>query len=232
MNYIWNILQQAEKEGIDKGNIIFKVAEIYSPYMEIALEDINISSLMDETNIEVNLWYRFYDIFKDLFNVNIKDNLELREVLLDILLHFLGEIDLSRGICKNYIYKQCLLREIQGGIYGGKLKENIIVFSTEELDCYLDGLINLYSCNISLHLFKKILGKIFKNNIVYTNKSKPKEMYIYIAKDKNNNSDLKLSILLDTFLPTNMNTIVFWNKHFGILGVDKTMKIDKISLVE
>lgn len=232
MNYIWNILQQAEKEGIDKGSIVFKVAEIYSPYMEIALEDINISSLMDETNIEVNLWYRFYDIFKDLFNVNLKDDLEFREVLLDILMHFLGEIDLNRGICKNYIYKRCLLREIQNGIYGQKLKKNIKVFSSEELDYYLDGLINLYSCNTSLHLFNKIIGKIFKNNIVYTNKNKPKDMYIYIAKKKSDNLDLKLSILLDTFLPTNMNPIVFWNNHFGILGVDNTMRIDEISLVE
>jgi hypothetical protein len=232
MNYIWNILQQAEREGIDKGSVVFKVADIYSPYMEIASEDINISNLMDNTDIEVNPWYRFYEIFKDLFNINLQESLELREVLLDILIHFLGDIDLNRGICKNYIYKQYLLREILSGIYGEKLKENIKVFSKNEINCYLEGLINLYSCNLSLHLFKKIMGNIFKNNIVYINKSKPKDIYIYIAQEKSDDLDMKMSILIDTFLPINMNPMVFWNDHFAILGLDNTMKIDAISLVQ
>lgn len=232
MNYIWSILQQAEKEGIDKGNIVFKVAEIYSPYMETALEDLNVASLMDETDIEVNPWYRFYDIFKEFSNVNLEENLKLREVLFDIIIHFLGEIDLNSGICKNYIYKKYFHREILDGIYGEKLKNNIKVFSVEELDYFLDSLINLYSCNISLHLFNKILGKMFKSNIVYINKKKPKDIYIYIAKEKSDVLDMKMSILIDTFLPINMKPMVFWNKHFGILGADKTMKIDEISLVQ
>ena len=232
MNYIWNILQQAEREGIDKSEVVFKVAKVYSPYMEIALEDINISSLVDGTDVEINPCYRFYDIFKDLFNINLKENLELREVLLDILIHFLGEIDLNRGICKKFIYKDYILKEIKNGVYGQNLKNNIGVFSNEELDYFLDGLINLYSCNVSLHLFKKVLLSIFRNNIIYINKRKPKDIYIYIAKDKSDELDAKMSILIETFLPINMNPMVFWNKHFGILGADKTMKIDEISLVQ
>ena len=96
----------------------------------------------------------------------------------------------------------------------------------------MDGLINLYSCNVSLHLFKKVLLSIFRNNIIYINKRKPKDIYIYIAKDKSDELDAKMSILIETFLPINMNPMVFWNKHFGILGADKTMKIDEISLVQ
>ena len=232
MNYIWNILQQAKKDGIDKDSIVFKFAEVYSPYMEIALEDINISSLIDGTDVEINPWFRFYDIFKDLFNINLEESLELREVLLDILIHFLGEIDLNRGLSKKYIYKEYMLTEIQAGVYGQKLKNNIGVFSEEELDYFLEGLVNIYSCNVSLHLFKKVLGNIFRNNIVYINKNKPKDIYIYISREKNDELEAKMTMLIDTFLPINMNPMIFWNKHFGILGADKTMKINEISLVQ
>ena len=41
MNYIWNILINAEQRGLDRRNITFKEAEIYSPYMEMAFENIN-----------------------------------------------------------------------------------------------------------------------------------------------------------------------------------------------
>ena len=66
MNYIWEALLKADKENISRRNIKFKKAEVCSPYMEMSLEDINMSLLPEENSIEVNVYYRFYEIFKEL----------------------------------------------------------------------------------------------------------------------------------------------------------------------
>ena len=231
MNYIWNILINAEQRGLDRRNITFKEAEIYSPYMEMAFENINEMDFDENSIIEINPWYRFYDIFKDLFNINLTENKELREVLFDILIHYLGNIDSNIGLCKKQVCKNLLLKDINAEVYGEYLNKNISAFSSEELDCFLDGLINLYSCNTSLIILKKVLRKVFKNNIVYINKDKPKDVYIYLGVIYSTKDDAKITMIINTFLPINMNPFVFWDKHFGILGVEKTMKLDEIVMV-
>ena len=160
MNYIWNILIEAKQRGIDKNKITFKEAEIYSPYMEMAFENINEPNFDENTAIEINPWYRFYDIFKDLFNINLTESKELREVLFDVIVHYLGDIDSRVGLCKKQVYRTLLYKDIVKGIYGENLKDNINAFNMAERDCFLDGIINLYSCNTSLLLLRKILRKV------------------------------------------------------------------------
>lgn len=70
MNYIWEVLLKADEENIPREDIKFVQADICSPYMEIALDNLNSNSLPEDNVIEVNEYYRFYEIFKDLFNIN------------------------------------------------------------------------------------------------------------------------------------------------------------------
>ena len=100
--------------------------------MEIAFDDLNATSLPEDNIIEVNECYRFYEIFKDLFNINVEESRELRDVLLDILLHYLGELDLKRGLCKTEFYKKFLMKDILNKVFGEKLAKNIISFEKEE----------------------------------------------------------------------------------------------------
>lgn len=232
MNYIWNALLRADENELDRNKIKFVPAEICSPYMEISLEDINLTSLPENNVIEVNQCYRFYEIFKDLFNINLEEGKELREVFLDIVLHYLGKLDLKSGLCKNEFYKKFLMKDILNGLFGEGLKNNIKIFTKNEIEDFLEGLITLYSTGNSIYLFNKILRKIFKNSIVYINKDKPKEIYIYLGEKFNFNLKTKIEMLIDTFLPINMTPLIFWDKHFGILEYKETMKIDQIVMVE
>jgi hypothetical protein len=232
MNYIWESLLKADKQKIHRKEIKFIKSEICSPYMEIAFDDLNATSLPKNNIIEVNECYRFYEIFKDLFNINIEESTELREVLLDILLHYLGELDLKRGVCKTEFYKEFLMKDILNKVFGNKLADNINYFEKEECDALLDGLITLYKTGVSLQLFNKILVKIFKNSIVYSNKEKPKDIYIYLGEVKTKELENKIEVIVDTFLSIDMRPLIFWNQHFGILGLDNTMKNDEIVMVE
>lgn len=232
MNYIWEALLKADKENINRRNIKFKKAEVCSPYMEMSLEDINMSLLPEENSIEVNVYYRFYEIFKELCDINFTESSELRDTLLDIVLHYLGELDLKEGICKEEFQKRFLLKDINEGVYGDSLKQNIESFEKDDLNVFLSSLITLYKAGTSLQLFNKVLRNIFKKSIIYISQDKPKDIYIYLDEIKDKNLERKIEAILDTFLPINMNSFIFWDKHFGIIGIDKSMKLDEIVMVE
>jgi len=232
MNYIWETLLKADKQKIHRKKIKFMKATICSPYMEIACEDINAVLLPENNMVEVNEYYRFYEVFKDLFNINIEESRELREVLLDILLHYLGELDLQKGLCKTEFYKDFLMKDILNKTFGEKLANNINYFEKEECDALLNGLITLYKTGVSLQLFNKIVRNVFKKSIVYSNKEKPKNMYIYLGEVKTEEFEKKIDFILDTFLSIDMKPLIFWDQHFGILGLNNTMKNDEIVMVE
>lgn len=64
MNYIWEVLLKADEETIPREDIKFVQADVCSPYMEIALDNLNSNSLPEDNVIEVNEYYRFYEILR------------------------------------------------------------------------------------------------------------------------------------------------------------------------
>lgn len=232
MNYVWDILLKADNQKISRKKLKFVQAEICSPYMELAFNELNADSLPEDNIIEVNECYRFYEIFKDLFNINVKESKELREVLLDILLHYLGDLDFKEGLCKTEFYKVFLMRDILNGVFGEKIAENIKCFEKEERDIFLYGIITLYKTGFSLELFNKIIRKIYKNGIVYSNNEKPKIIYVYLDEIKTEKNKKKIDLIIDAFLSIDMKPFIFWDKHFGIIGLDYTMKINETVIVE
>lgn len=231
MNYIWDILLKADKENIPREEVQFTLAKVSSPYMEIAFTDINTSSLPKDKVVEVNPYYRFYDIFKDLFDVDVEESSQLREVLFDIVIHYLGKLDLNQGISKEEFYKKFIMKDIKNGFFGEEVYLNIKHFKKDELDYILTGLVTLYKTGASLHLFNKILNKVFKNNRVYINQDNPKEMYIYLGRRKTQELNKKIETIIKLFLPINTNAFIYWNQHFGILGAENTMILDEIIMM-
>lgn len=231
MNYVWDILLKADKENLAREEIQFTLAKVASPYMEIAFTDINTSSLPEDKIVEVNPYYRFYDIFKDLFDINIEESKQLREVLFDILIHYLGKLDLNQGMNKEEFYKKFIIEDIKNGLFGEEVYSNTKYFKKDELDYVLSGLITLYNTGTSLHLFNKILNKVFKNNRVYINQDNPKEMYIYLGKRKTQELNKKIETIIKLFLPISINALIYWDQHFGILGAENTMILDEIIMM-
>ena len=80
-------------------------------------------------------------------------------------------------------------------------------------------------------LFNKIIKNIFKNSIVYINKCKHKNIYIYLNEEKSEKLEKKIAIIIDIFLPINFINHIYWDKHFGIIGVNETMVLNNIVMV-
>lgn len=230
MNYIWDLLIKAEKEGIQKAKINFKPAESFSPYMELSLPDMNISTLTDELDVEVNPYYRFYEIFKDLFHADYQESEELRRTLFDILIHFLAFVDRKQGLCKYEYYKKFIMEDIQKDVFGSRVKECFSLLDDEEIIIFLDGIITQYRCGSSVFLLKRIMKKIFPKNIIYINCQDKMEILMYLASKKREKVKAKIDFILDMFLPIGYEVLLYWDKHFGILGVDETMSQDNIIL--
>lgn len=228
MNYIWDLLIKAEKQGLSRKDIYFKLAETFSPYMELGLENLN-STTIDQT-VEVNPYYRYDAIFKELFSLDNNQNLECRQVLFDLVLHFLAEIDLLQGMNKQEYYIQFVLKDIAEGIYGESVREKINLFTINEKETIAINIVRLYETGEALYLLKNTMRKLFKNCIIYAKYDEKDELLIYIGKKRCKVLESKIELILQIFLPIRFQTTLYWDNHFGLIDIDQTMKIDKIAL--
>ncbi len=228
MNYVWDLLIKAGQSGVQKKNIKFKAAESYSPYMELSNEALNFCRI--EHEVEINPYYRYFEIFKDMFNINNTEDKEFRDSLFDIAVHFLADIDIMQGMNKNEYYLRFILRDMDNGLFGASVKEKIGLFSKEEKDMLAGNILRLYITGEALYLLKDTVRKIFKSSTIYANYETLDELLFFINYKRNETNEKKLELIKEIFLPVKFRTEVYWKDHFGIIDVDETMKIDSIAL--
>ncbi|MBM7555616.1 hypothetical protein [Halanaerobacter jeridensis] len=232
MNYIWELIIKAKNEEKSLEDLRFKLPEIYSSYLELSTEMLNFNEV--ESEIEVNPYYRFFLIFKDLFDPNYVENQELREVLLDVLIHFLGEIDLYQGMNKTEYHKLFIYRELLQGCFGSEVRKGIRKFSRKEKNILINNIYKFYYTGDQIYYFKKTIKQMFKNSIVYVNgeetRDNKNEILLYIGVVPNQNNKQKLEVIETLFLPINFVTITYWQYHFGIIALEEAMKIGATAL--
>lgn len=229
---IWNILYEAKKQGVERKNIKFKSSGIVSPYMELNFENLNFLSLEKEkvNEIDINPYYRYFDIFMPLLDKeNIKNN-QLIEILFNAFSHLLGEVEMKKGITKEDYYLKFLEQEIKEFGFGKIFcKEFYELFTLEERKELLSLILYTYRSENLLEYFFIGLKVIFKNSISYVFKEE-KDIILYISNKKDNRNEKKLEILKKLFLPLGIETIVFWEYHFAVIDNDDTCIIDEISI--
>ncbi|NRR24914.1 iron-dependent peroxidase [Brevibacillus sp. MS2.2] len=228
LNYIWDLVIRAKRAGIAKKDIQFKAAKVYSPYMELSHEAIN-AKTVDKT-VEVNPYYRFDDIFRDLFDANYSDDAELRHTLFDIIIHLLAEIDLSQGMNKREYHIRFVLRDLEAGLFGSRVQENIRLFTKEEREIIAGNILRLYETGEAVYLLKDTMRKIFSHSTIYANCEEKDELLIYVGQSESETAHAKLALIKDIFLPVRFHTEIYWRNHFGILDVEETMQIDSVAL--
>jgi hypothetical protein len=228
VNYVWDVLMRAREQELDIRSFRFVPAASYSPYMELSLEDLNTSEL--EQVVEINPYYRFYSIFRDLFQPDEEEHLELRESLFDIMMHFLAQIDLYQGMNRREYHIRFVRRDIGDGIFGPKVKESFGLLNREEQDAIAEELLRLYETGEAVHLLKETMRRIFHRSIIYANCEEKDELLIYIGQEETKLARIKADLILDLFLPARFTIELYWTHHFGILEADPTMKIDEIAL--
>ena len=230
MRELWEIVLEAKKEQIPLKDLRFVHEGKGRAYMELSLPFINQEELQGEKVIGVNTYCRFYSIFKHMYQPDQKEFPYLRNSLTNLILHLLAENDARRGMTKEEYYKKLLIRDIQTGVFG---KEAIQVFAhmeKEEQDKLMSGWLRSYRTGSSLAIFIDMIHSLIDNSIVYHNNDFPEELLVYTSSKKTDELEQCLQFLIELFLDIQYRVEIYYEYHFGIIGMEDTMQIDEIAL--
>lgn len=230
MQYIWEVVLAAEKNGIREADLRYEVAEVRSPYLEVSFSDLN-TQTVEQTVVEVNPFYRFFDIFSEILDINQKEYEKTREIFVDTVFHYLALTDLRMGMSKKDYYLKFLAEELESGQFGRKAKAAIQLFSSYEKKYIVLALMDVISSRNYREIFKWLFQEIYQDSIIYKSMDCANELYIYVGSAETQEERKRVQFLLDTFLPIGVRTEVFYQEHFGILEIEETMILDKVLLI-
>lgn len=230
MNYLWEVFLKAEEQGIPKEHIQFLTAKKYSAYMEISNIFLNQKELEGKPQIEVNPYYRFHDIFKELYQPEMREFPSLRKSLTNLIFHLLTENDSLAGMTKEEYYKKFLYQDILCGFFGRDADELVNLFDRRDRDIILSGLLRQYRTGSSMDIFKDMVEELIPENIVYQSNENFYEILIYVGVKKEKQIAAKMEFLINMFADLPYHIDIYYEYHFGIIGMEPTMMVDGIAL--
>lgn len=230
MNYIWEIVLRAKESDISEADLFFKQALECSPYYEQSFFEIDKSSVDEVGAIEVNAIYRFDKIFNLLLQPDLEENIELKQYIYDIAMHFLVNVDLYSGLTRKDIFILKMKESLQKGQYGEQITATFNKLSHAEKNIISIHLLEEVRLGSSLKLFRELLKKIYPDMLLYQMKTGENLVLLYLGIKENAWEHQRLELLLDLFLPLKYKIRVFWEHHFGVIDIDETMRLDNIEL--
>ncbi|MEC1180048.1 iron-dependent peroxidase [Metasolibacillus meyeri] len=228
MNYIWDLLIQAEEQGFRRSDIYFTLATSYSPYMELSPQVLNTTTI--EQTVQINPYYRYVEIFKDLFPPDNSIDVEIQSYLLDIVIHFLADIDRMQGMNYKEYLMRFLLQEFAANVFGSDVQQYCQALTKTEREIVALNMIRMYQTGDALYNFKDTLKKLFPYCAVYIRSEDKDEVLLYIGQQRTAQRERKIQLIRTLFMPINFTLDIYWAQHFGIVDVEDTMKIDHIAL--
>ena len=230
MNYMWEAMLKGYDQDIEQEKIRFQPARLAYPYREVFFINLNQNHVSPEP-IEVNAFYRYGAIFSALMDYPMDDYDELREVMFDILAHYLTWLDLHEGMSRAEYYAKFLREDIAAGLFGDKNAERIKSFSRKEKRLVAAGLLRMYKVGTSMRLLAQLLRELYPNSITYLDvHDKERELLIYVGKKQTKTLSSQLDLLCDMFVPADYEVILFWDLHFGLIDTVETMEIGGIMM--
>jgi hypothetical protein len=228
MNYVWDLTIRAERLGLSKKNLRFFMPEVFSPYMELSHVFINITE--PEPDVPVNPYYRFYDIFKDLFDPNYLEDEACRNAIMDLVFHLLVDLDRMQGMNKHEFYVRFILKDIERGLFGPRLAQAIHWFDRDERYMIAENVYGFYQTGEMIYFLADTLKKVFNEVVIYANYEMKDELLFFINTQRTEINEAKYEAIKELFLPIRFRTEVYWADHFGIIGNDEAMKVGRIAI--
>ena len=234
MNFIWDIALQAERDGFPLDDLFFQPEEKPGPYYEQSFKCLN-QSHVQEARVEINPLLRFSEIFQYLLHPDVFYYLEeeSQQFILyafDAIVHVLVEVDLCHGMTRREFYVRQIRRELRDGVFGREAQEACRTLTKEQQLAVADELLNVMRMGTNLFSFCHIMRQLFPGCFIYQVRKHPQILYVYLDRERDVSLEKRWNLLRDTFLPMDMEVRVFWEMHFGILGVDVTMQSDAIAI--
>lgn len=230
MNYLWEVMLELKKKGVAEKSIRFQMPREFSAYMELSGSYLNQREIEAGEVIEVNPYYRFYNIFKDFFQPDQTEFPKLKESLYHLIFHQLIQNDAVSGMTREEYHKKLLFRDLTEHAFGTWAREAADLFCRDEREILLSGLLKQYETGSSLDMFEGMMEALIPNNIVYHSKQNPYEILIYIGQKKGKEIVKKMDFLIKMFVELPYYVDIYYEYHFGIIGMEETMEMDEIIL--
>ncbi len=228
MNYIWELAIKAGEQGIDPDNIYFKYGHPFSGYMELSFVDMNETNVLFE--VEINPFYRYYSIFKELFEPNVNENNEMIEVLHDLIIHHLKNIDVLMGMNKREYYINFIIKDMYSGFFGEYIKAKIDMFTRQEQKIIANNILSLHTTGECIHLLKDTVSRIFTKAYIFSNATEKDEIILFLRIKETKQKAEQIEIIKYLFLPFKCKVEVYWEHIFGVIDVDDLMVMNEIMI--
>lgn len=218
MRYIWESFLNGTFE-----KRYCQVKEV-SPYWECT------SGSEQDDRIEMNVWYRFYNIFGELLSDDTEELQPLKDRVLDAAVHILNEADIKQGVDKTDLWIRILKRKLLNGEYGKQSAE--IFGKLEPKRQYQVGyyLMRQQQAGASLKFYGVMAVNLYKGAVLYLNKRNKSELLLVMGMRKRKQTEDELLLLEELFLPLGFTVRTFWEAQFGVIDVKEAMRIGEIEL--
>lgn len=223
MSYIWESYSD-EKE--------YRIGDKICPYIEVFNQH--------PQAVDVNPLLRLSSIFKaavsdeqgtvyafDILREQIGD--EGNEQVVNVLFHFLAQLDKTKGLSPTQQVVEKLRDEIERGMWGSKVQDSFKGLTERDKDCILYVLSSRIQKD-NRSFFMEAVGKCFPfSSLCYEEKTDLYYLYIGVAETDYNIN--KLDVIKALFWNINRKLLPVWDYHYGIVGCNDTMHIDSIQIV-
>ncbi|WP_295093340.1 hypothetical protein [Ruminococcus sp.] len=223
MSYIWENYSEKREYQID---------EKICPYIEV----INANAHL----VNVNPLIRFSKLFNASYNYGGNESFALDSIadiigeegvrnIINILFHYLSQIDRMKGLDPSQQLIEKIRDEIEAGMWGRKAQHLFPRLTEFDRDCILYHLTRRITDD-KQSFFMETIGMQFPISSLCFD-TKTHLYYLYIGSEGTDYNVNKLELIKTLFWTINQELNVVWNYHYGIVGCDDTMYIDSIQIV-
>ena len=207
MPYIW------EEYTSDKR---FRIGDKICPYMEVFQNN--------SIAVEVNPIIRFSEII----NLDLKE-FDINGEVQNVIFHYLAQLDRVKGLSYFQSLIECIRNEIQREYWGTEVSTIWKELMPQDQNVILSVLMQRL-LNDNKSFFMVAIGKLFPEaSLCYEEKTNL--YYLYIRADESAYNQNLLNIVKILFWNINKSILVVWKNHYGIIGTDDTMYIERIQIV-
>lgn len=221
MEEFWSIAKKREK-------VRYAQASSYSPYSEFSGNWKEQKG--DITYLSFNSFYRYDQIMQPMFAESVKD-VDERDWLFDIYVHFLVELEYLNGATVKEFETHTCIREVLRGTYGQRIAATFQMCSDREQYFLADMLVKQQKTKESVEKYGKVLVEMMPNGILYKDKYNTKQLLLYVNQKENQKDKERIEMLNELFCPLGYELRVFWDKHFAVLDEAQTMELGEIELL-
>lgn len=228
INQIWGPYLALVQQDISPEKLHYTVKNNrVSPYLELQSDNLyGNSSDSSFQKLDVNPYIRFFSIFEPLITPDDLGYEEFSQALSDIILHYLADLDLKAGMCRQDFYTAFIVRDMENGAFGGT--GGFDVFSAIEkweiariLLCFYKTADSVYCLSLALNKLLPVCEILIREG---------EEFVFYMREMQNETDSKKLLFLIRLFLPLSFPYTIHWGKTYGITGYDETMELGSFIL--